>query len=235
MFKLQNCTSDALIHPVDSWGKIRQYKWHSCTGEIPTFICGTAYVPIFFVVSEIQGSKLQKLSKKYKFFRIFGPPCRNPLADLKIFASKRASAYPLSIGLHLMMLRQKQKVAVLFTKMSALTPKKCSTPCRWHPPRPSDPKSGEYFWEHSIYPANLVSIAPRVSEIWITQYFPIDLNVKIQPPDPGAPTGRSSQNYLVPVPGVCSTLSRNFTPIAPSCVEISSTVQTNKNKKKQQT
>ena len=31
----KNCTSDALIHPVDSWGKIRQYKWHSCTGEIP--------------------------------------------------------------------------------------------------------------------------------------------------------------------------------------------------------
>jgi len=56
-FKLQNCTSNALIHPVDSWGKIRQYKWHSCTGEIPTFIFGSPYVPIFFVVSEIQGSK----------------------------------------------------------------------------------------------------------------------------------------------------------------------------------
>jgi len=35
---------------------------------------------------------------------------------------------------------------------------------------------------YGIYPANLVSIAPRVSEIWITQYLPIDLNVKIQPP-----------------------------------------------------
>jgi len=43
--------------------------------------------------------------------------------------------------------------------------------------------------------------------------------------------GRSSPNYLVPVPGVCSTLSQNFTPIAPSCVEISSTVQTNKKQK----
>ena len=59
-------------------------------------------------------------------------------------------------------------------------------------------------------------------------YFPIDLNVKIQPPVPGAPMGRSSPNYLVPVPDVRSTLSQNFTPIAPSCVEISSTVQTNK-------
>ena len=48
-------------------------------------------------------------------------PCRNPLADLKNFASKRAPAYPLSIGLHLMTLRQKQKVAVLFTKISTLT------------------------------------------------------------------------------------------------------------------
>jgi len=96
------------------------------------------------------------------------------------------------------------------------------------PPRPSDPKSGS---TGCINPANLVSIAPRVSEIWITQYFPIDLNVKIQPPATGAPMGRSSPNYLVPVPGVCSTLSQIFTPIAPSCVEISSTVQTKKNSK----
>jgi len=84
-------------------------------------------VPIFFVVSEIQGSKLQKLSKSIKF-RILGPPCINPLADLKNFASKRAPAYPLSIGLHLMTLRQKQKVAVLFTKMSTLTPKNIQPP-----------------------------------------------------------------------------------------------------------
>jgi len=104
-------------------------------------------------------------------YHIFGAPCRNPLADLKNFASKRAPAYPLSIGLHLMTLRQKQQVAVLFTKVSTLTPK------------------------------------------------------NVQPPAPGAPMGRSSPNYLVPVPGVCSTLIQNFTPIAPSCVEISSTVQ----------
>ena len=37
--------------------------------------------------------------------------------------------------------------------------------------------------------------------------------------------GRQTPNYLVPVHDVCSTLSQNFTPIAPSCVEISSTVQ----------
>ena len=45
--------------------------------------------------------------------------------------------------------------------------------------------------------------------------------------------GRQPPNYLVPVHDVCSTLSQNFTPIAPSCVEISSTVQTNKKKQKQ--
>jgi len=83
-FKLQNCTSDALIHPVDSWGKIRQYKWHSCTGEIPTFIFGTAYMPIFFVVSEIQGTKLQKLSKKYKFSYFWGHRVETPWPIWKI-------------------------------------------------------------------------------------------------------------------------------------------------------
>ena len=64
------------------------------------------------------------------------------------------------------------------------------------PPGPSDPQSGEYFWEHrmyGIYPANLVSIAPRVSEIWITQYLPIDLNVKFNPPPaPGADHPRTT-------------------------------------------
>ena len=93
------------------------------------------------------------------------------------FPSKRAPVSPLSIGLHLVMLGQKQKAAVLFTKVSTLTPK------------------------------------------------------NFQPPAPGAPMVRSSPNYLVPVPGVCSTLSQNFTPIAQSCVEISSTVQTNKQTK----
>jgi len=44
--------------------------------------------------------------------------------------------------------------------------------------------------------------------------------------------GRQPPNYLVPVRDVCSTLSQNFTPIAPSCVEISSTVQTKKQTKK---
>jgi len=66
-------------------------------------------------------------------FRIFWPPCRNPWADLKNFASKRAPAYPLSIGLHLMTLRQKQKVAVLFTKMSTLTPKNVQPPAAGTP------------------------------------------------------------------------------------------------------
>ena len=63
------------------------------------------------------------------------------------------------------------------------------------------------------------------------QKFPIDSHsnenfICLFPPA----GGRQPPNYLVPVPGVCSTLSQNFTPIAPSCVEISSTVQKTKQK-----
>ena len=82
--KLQNCTSHVLAHPVDIWGKIRQYKWHSCTEEIPTFILGTPYVPIFFVLSEIQRSKLQKLSKKYKFSYFMGHRVETPRPILTV-------------------------------------------------------------------------------------------------------------------------------------------------------
>jgi len=107
-------------------------------------------------------------------------------------------------------------------------------PRRWNPPRPSDTKSGEYFWEHRMYiPCKFGVDRPtrfRDMDYAIFPHWP-QCKMKIQPPTPGAPMGRSSPNYLVPVPGVCSTLSQNFTPIAPSCVEISSTVQTNKNKK----
>ena len=70
----------------------------------------------FLRYKEVNFRNCQKVS----IFVFFGPPCRNPLANVKKFASKRAPAYPLSIGLHLMTLRQKQKVAVLFTKMSTL-------------------------------------------------------------------------------------------------------------------
>ena len=79
--------------------------------------------------------------------------------------------------------------------MSTLTPKKCSTPRRWDPPRPSEPKSGEYFWEHRMYiPCEFgVDRPTRFRDMdYRTQYFPIDLNVKIQPPPqgpPGAPRG----------------------------------------------
>ena len=116
--------------------------------------------------------------KSINFRILWATVYRNPLADLNYFPSKRATVSPPSIELHLVTLRQKQKVAVLFTKVSTLTSK------------------------------------------------------NVQPPAPGAPIGRSSPSYLVPVPGVCSTLSQNFTPIAPSCVEISSTVQTKQKKQK---
>ena len=89
-----------------------------------------------------------------------------------------------------MTLRQKQKVAVLFTKISTLAPKNVQPPAAGTLLDRATPKaentSGSTW---CIYPANLVSIAPRLSEIWITQYFPIDLNVKIPTPPPQGPRG----------------------------------------------
>ena len=172
-------------------------------------------MPIFFVVSEIQRSILQKLSKKYKFSYFLGHRVKT-LGRFEKFCIKTcASLYPLSIGLHLMTLRQKQKVAVLFTKVSTLTPKNVQPPPLGPPSTERPQKRRILLGAQDVYPANLVSIAPRISETWITQYFPIDLNVKKNstPPPQGPP------NYLVPVPGVCSTLSQYFTPIAPSCVD----------------
>ena len=62
--KLQNCTSHVLAHPVDTWGKIRQYKWHSCTGEIPTFIFGRflmcRYSLSFLGYKEVNSRNCQK-------------------------------------------------------------------------------------------------------------------------------------------------------------------------------
>jgi len=98
---------------------------------------------------------------------------KKPLADLNNFPSKRAPVSPLSIGLHLLTLRQKQKVAVLFTKVSTLTPKNVQPPAAGTPLDRAIPKAANTSGSTGcIYPANLVSIAPHVSEIWLTRNFP---------------------------------------------------------------
>ena len=78
-----------------------------------------------------------------------------------------------------MTLRQKQKVSCPIHENEYPHPKKCSTPAAGTPLDRATPKAENTCGSTGcIYPANLVSIAPRVSEICITQYFPIDLNVK---------------------------------------------------------
>ena len=108
-------------------------------------------MPIFLIISEIYGCKKYRNGEKFKKnFELFGPPCRNALTDLDGSTLECAQVCALHTGLHLASLREIEKVAVLFTKMSTLTPK------------------------------------------------------NVQPPAPKAPgpMGRSSPNYLVPVPGV---------------------------------
>ena len=54
--------------------------------------------------------------KKIKiFFELFGPHCRNALADLDGSAPKCAQVCALHIGLHLESLRKIEMVAVLYT------------------------------------------------------------------------------------------------------------------------
>ena len=70
-----------------------------------------------------------------------GHRVETPWPILNNFPSKRAPVSPLSIGLHLVTPRQKQKVAVLFTKVSTLTPKNVQSPAPWadHPRTTSFP------------------------------------------------------------------------------------------------
>lgn len=127
-----------------------------------------------------------------------------------------------------MTLRQKQKVAVLFTKISTLTPNNVQPPAAGTSPWTERPPKRRILLgaqDVRYIPCEFGVDRPtrfRDMDYAIFTHWP---QCKIQPPP--RPRGRSSPNYLVPVPGVCSTLSQNFTPIAPSCVEISSTVQKN--------
>ena len=57
------------------------------------------------------------------FFELFGPPCRNPLADLDGSAPECAQVCALHIGLHLASLRKIEMVAVLCTNET--------TPCHF--------------------------------------------------------------------------------------------------------
>ena len=69
-------------------------------------------MPLFLIVSEIYGRKFSKWWKIRNFFELFGPPCRNALADLDDSTQECAQVH---IGLHLASLRKIEMVAVLCT------------------------------------------------------------------------------------------------------------------------
>ena len=72
-------------------------------------------MPLLLTVSEIYGRKVSKWWKIRNFFELFGPPCRNTLADLDGSTPECAQVCALHIGLHLASLRKTEMVAVLCT------------------------------------------------------------------------------------------------------------------------
>ena len=94
-----------------------------------------AYMPLFLIVSETYGRKVSKWWKIRNFFELFGPPCRNPLADLDGSISECAQVCALHIGLHLASLRKIEMVAVLCTNETTPChfPSFCPPGGRWPP------------------------------------------------------------------------------------------------------
>ena len=68
-------------------------------------------MPLFLIVSEIYGLK----SRNGEKFEIFGPPCRNALADLDGSTPECAQVCALHTGLHLATLRKIEMVDVRST------------------------------------------------------------------------------------------------------------------------
>ena len=68
-------------------------------------------MPLFLIVSEIYGLK----SRNGEKFEIFGPPCRNALADLDDSTTECAQVCALHTEPHLASVRKIEMVAVLCT------------------------------------------------------------------------------------------------------------------------
>ena len=79
-------------------------------GEIKLFSLGCLYASIL-IVSEIYGLK----SRNGEKFEIFGPPCRNALADLNGSTTDCAQLCAVHTGPHLASLRKIEMVAVRST------------------------------------------------------------------------------------------------------------------------
>jgi len=72
-------------------------------------------MPLFLIVSEIYGRKFSKWWKIQNYFELFGPPCRNALADLDGSIPECAQVCALHIEPHLATLKKIEMVAVLCT------------------------------------------------------------------------------------------------------------------------
>ena len=79
-------------------------------------------MPLFLMVSEIYGRKVSKCCKIRNFFELFGPPCRNALADLGGSIAECAHVCALHIEPHLATLRKIEMVAVLRTNETTPAP-----------------------------------------------------------------------------------------------------------------
>jgi len=77
-------------------------------------------MPLFLIVSEIYGLKSRNGEKFKNFFEVFGPPCRNALADLDGSTPKGAQLCALHTGPHLASLRKIEMVAVRSTNETTL-------------------------------------------------------------------------------------------------------------------
>jgi len=77
-------------------------------GEIKLFLYA-AYVPLFLIVSEMDVNS--RNGEKFDFFELFGPLCRNPLADLDGSTPECAQVCALHIGPHVEALRKIEMVA----------------------------------------------------------------------------------------------------------------------------
>ena len=71
-----------------------------------------AYMPLFLTVCEIYGRKVWKWWKILNFFKLFGPPCRNALANLDGSTTECAQVCALHTEPHLEALRKIGMVAV---------------------------------------------------------------------------------------------------------------------------
>ena len=133
-----------------------------------------------------------------------------------------------------MTLRQKQKVAVLFTKMSTLTPKNVQPPPLGPPSTERPPKRRILLGAHDVYSLPCEFGVDRPTRFRDMDYaiVPSLTQCKNSTPSPRGPHGPIIPELPRSRPWCLLYLSQNFTPIAPSCVEISSTVQTNKQKTK---